>query len=216
MQQNLSKTNPVHTTKAKAFDLANAIPNALVSDLLFYGLVFLSTTKIADFVGFTGHVTAQKWVSDDTSNWRIQLNFHTRNSVSPRPESTKCSVAFQFSQIAQDKLRLATFSTRSSWTVAPKLRHQSKSKLYPDRSDGLVLWPRPKTQNSSANTNNLKSLRFHSTRADFEQISRNSCKCFLEKVSSYQAWLAIAKCRFRLHHTRDNKVKRAKTIEFQC
>ncbi len=31
MQQNLSKTNPVHTTKAKAFDLANAIPNSLVS-----------------------------------------------------------------------------------------------------------------------------------------------------------------------------------------
>ena len=60
MQQNLSKTNPVHTTKAKAFDLANAIPNALVSDLLFHGVVFLLTTKIADFVGFTGHVTAQK------------------------------------------------------------------------------------------------------------------------------------------------------------
>ena len=31
MQQNLSKTNPVHTAKAKAFDLANAIPNSLVS-----------------------------------------------------------------------------------------------------------------------------------------------------------------------------------------
>jgi len=30
MQQNLAKTNPVHTTKAKAFDLANAIPNSMV------------------------------------------------------------------------------------------------------------------------------------------------------------------------------------------
>lgn len=60
MQQNLSKTNPVHTTKAKAFDLANAIPNSLVSDLSFYGLVFLLTTKIADFISFAGHVAAQK------------------------------------------------------------------------------------------------------------------------------------------------------------
>jgi len=31
LQQNLVKTNPVHTAKAKAFDLANAIPNNLVS-----------------------------------------------------------------------------------------------------------------------------------------------------------------------------------------
>jgi len=35
MQQNLSKTNSVHTTKAKAFDLANAIPNSLVSNKRF-------------------------------------------------------------------------------------------------------------------------------------------------------------------------------------
>lgn len=60
LQQNLSKTNPVHTTKAKAFDLVSAIPNHLVSlqcvSLTWLGV--LSTTKATQYVGFSSHVVA--------------------------------------------------------------------------------------------------------------------------------------------------------------
>jgi len=62
MQQNLSKTNPVHTAKAKAFDLANAIPNSLVSyssEVNFITGVF-SAAETKKHVSVPGDAAAQE------------------------------------------------------------------------------------------------------------------------------------------------------------
>jgi hypothetical protein len=93
MQQNLSKTNPVHTTKAKAFDLANAIPNSLVSSLKPYRLVVLPETKTTYFVSITSHVVAKERVRHNLGNRRLQLTIHSRNTVSARNKSTKWPAA---------------------------------------------------------------------------------------------------------------------------
>jgi len=55
--QNLSKTNPVHMAKAKAFDLANAIPNNLVSSRFRFRIIgVLSAIETKEHVGLSGHV----------------------------------------------------------------------------------------------------------------------------------------------------------------
>ena len=70
MQQNLSKTNPVHTAKAKAFDLANAIPNSLVSQSRKVDFIkgVLSAAETKKHVSVIGDAAAQERVSYDIGN----------------------------------------------------------------------------------------------------------------------------------------------------